>query len=177
MATETKKPTRLAKLAQRLRDPLQFRIFVAAVIVAVGYVGVYMPLDGRITAIKKNIKKTKVNSKLSKQVETLQKQVDRVAKRLPKDTDTNEWLQYVLGGVRKFPVHLHSVDPTGVKDVGPFEAVVVEVSMSGYFDGLDGFLRWVETNDRLLRIDRVGIAPAKGSDELQMKVTILGLRG
>jgi len=54
----TEKQTAIQKLAERLHDPLQFRIFVTGVILAVGYVGVYMPLDSRIAETTQRLTKS-----------------------------------------------------------------------------------------------------------------------
>jgi len=96
---------------------------------------------------------------------------------LPKDTDTNEWIQYVIGGVRKLPVKLVNLDSADPRRVGPFEAVELRVEVRGYYHGLESFLDWVETNERLFRVDSVAVTPMRNSNQLEMTVTLLGLRG
>jgi Tfp pilus assembly protein PilO len=177
MKHEEKKKTAIQKLVERLYDPLQFRIFVAAVMLAIGYAGVYMPLDDRIAETTKDLKKAKEYQKLTEEVEDLQSQAVRACARLPKDTDTNEWVQYVLTGVRKLPVKMVSLDSAPAKKVGPFEAVVLQVELHGKYHGLESFLDWVETNERLFRIDSISVSAAKRGNLLEMKLMLLGLRG
>jgi hypothetical protein len=167
----------LKKLGDRLHDPLQLRIFIIVVMLAAGYVGIVMPLGDQITETARVVKKTKEHKALVKEIEALKSQLNRVVARLPKNTDTNEWVQYVLAGVRKLPVRLVNLGSEDPRRVGPFEAIVLRVALRGHYKDLESFLVWVETNERLFRIDGVTIIPARGSDKLDMDLTLLGLRG
>jgi hypothetical protein len=177
MKNDEKKKNLLKKFAERLRDPLQFRIFITVVMLAVGYLGIVMPLGDRIAQTATVLKKAKEHQTLVKEIKALEAQVNRVVARLPKNSDTNEWVQYVLAGVRKLPVRLLNLGSDDPRRVGPFEAVVLRVALRGNYKDLESFLAWVETNERLFRIDGVTIAPARGSDKLDMDMTLLGLRG
>jgi len=170
------KQTGIQKLVERLHDPLQFRIFVTGVILAVGYVGVYMPLESRITETTQNLTKTAEYENLVDEVKQLRDEVDQVVARLPTDTDTNEWIQYVIAGVRKLPVKLDNLDSADPRRVGPFEAVVLRVEVRGYYHDLESFVNWVETNERLFRIDAVTVVPMRKGDQLEMEIMLLGLR-
>lgn len=171
------KKTAVQKLAERLRDPIQFRIFVMMIVLAIGYVGVYMPLEGRITETTQRLARAKEHQDLVNDIDMLKAQVDRVVARLPKNTDTNEWIEYVLRGVRQFPVKLTALDSENPRQVGPFEAVVLRVKVQGEYHGMETFLKWIETNERLFRVDKIIVKKARGTDKLEMDVTILGLRG
>ena len=44
-------------LLKRMCDPLQLRVVVIGVVLLVGYSGVYMPLDAKITATKQQLER------------------------------------------------------------------------------------------------------------------------
>src|SRR5438067_1915299 len=85
---------------------------------------------------------------LALEVERLRAQVAAFQPRLPVKTDPNEWVGYVLEGVRKFPLRMALLDTEGTRDVGPYKAVVLKLQVEGTFHDVDAFLRWVETNPR-----------------------------
>ena len=177
MRSDRKRPTRFHEMTQRLQDPLQLRVFIASVILAIGYAGAYLPLEARITETTQSLRKVEELKRLTEDIEQLRAQVARVSTRVPEDTDKDEWLQYILGGIRKHAVTMVKLHPNEVKKVGPFEAVVMQVELRGPYHDLESFLDWIENNERLFRIDSISIAPMRGVDQLEMKLTILGLRG
>ena len=86
-------------------------------------------------------------------------------------------MQYVLAGVRKFPLKLTNLDSDDPQRVGPYEAVVLHVELAGGFQHLDAFLHWLESNHRLFRVDSAKIAPSRGErGGLVMQLTLLGAR-
>ena len=172
-----KQQTALQKLAERLHNPLQFRIFVTVVMLAVGYVGVYMPLSERITKSTKGVRQAKEYQNLLNQVDEYKGEIKRISARLPKDTDTNEWVQYLFEGLRKFPLKLSKIDSDTPKNVGPYQAVVLQLELRGTYEGLDSFLKWIETNERLFRIDALTVRMTGDPDRLEIKLKILGLKG
>ncbi|NLE37363.1 MAG: type 4a pilus biogenesis protein PilO [Pirellulaceae bacterium] len=177
MKSDRKRSNRFHALAEHLRDPLKLRFFIAGVVLAVGYFGVFSPLEARIGEVARDLNRFKEHAKLSDEIGQLKAQIARVSKRVPKGTDDNEWLQYVLGGVRKHAVQLVKADPGEAKKVGPFEAAVVQVEIRGTYPDLCAFLDWIETNERLFRIDSINMSPVPRGDQLEMKLTLLGLRG
>lgn len=171
------KKAELAKLIERLHDPLQLRVFVTGCILLVGYVGLYMPLSGRIDDTARKLSKERARYALIEEVERLRAEVDKFQARLPEKTDTNEWVQYVLEGSREFPIKLINLSTRSPERVGPYEAVVLHVEVAGTFHDLDSFLHWLETNERLFRVDSARIARARTDNNLVMQFTLLGMKG
>ncbi|MFH1924472.1 MAG: type 4a pilus biogenesis protein PilO [Planctomycetota bacterium] len=166
------------KLRERLDDPRQLRALVTGLILAVGFVGVYMPLSGRIDKTARELDKEERRLALAGEIEQLRAQVDSFQARLPEDTDTNEWIQYVLAGIRKFPVVLVKLDPDEPQRVGPYEAVVLHLEIVGEYQNLDSFLDWIEANERLFRVDSVKIMPPRGGgNHLLMQLAVQGVKG
>ena len=166
------------KLRQRLDDPRQLRALVTGLILAVGFAGVYMPLSSRIDKMARVVDKEERRHALAEEIEQLRAQVDSFQARLPEDTDTNEWIQYVLAGIRKFPVALVRLDPGEPERVGPYEAVVLHLEIVGEYQNLDSFLDWIEANERLFRVDSMKITPPRGGgNQLLMQLAVQGVKG
>lgn len=167
-----------AGLLERLHDPLQLRICVIVVVLAVGYVAIYQPMSDKIDQTERKLKQDKVLLDLAGNIERLQDQYHTFDERLPQHADTKEWVQYVLEGIRALPLKMSKFDCRPPQRIGPYKIIVLQVELEGSFFNLDKFLRWVEANQRLLRADDVGMARAQGNNgNMVMRVTILGMTG
>ena len=165
-----------SRLLDRLRDPLQLRVFVMATVLLVAYVGMYAPMSGKIADATAEIDRQQTLCQLASDVEHLRIQYRGFAERLPKQSDSKEWVQYVLGGIRRFPLRLTGLDCDPVRDVGPYKAAVLRIDLEGGFFDIDALLRWLESNPRLLRIDSVNLVPTRGNPGvLVARLTILGM--
>ncbi len=168
----------LRELLERLHNPFRLRVLVTGVMLLVGYAGIYMPLSGRIEETTRKLDNEHKRQALANDVDGLRAQVEKFRARLPDDTDTNQWVHYVLDGLRQFPLKLNSMDSREPQRVGPYEAVVLDIHVEGEFSELDSFLHWLETNQRLFRVDSAKIAPARNqNDKLTMQLSLLGLKG
>jgi Tfp pilus assembly protein PilO len=170
--------TDLCELLEKLRDPIRLRILTTGVMLLVGYAGIYLPLSGRIEETSRELSNQCRRQKLAHDVDCLRAQVQKFQDRLPANSDTNQWVQYVLEGIRQFPLKLNNLDSHSPERLGPYEAVSLSVDVEGEFHQLDAFLHWLETNPRLFRIDSAKIAPSRNEeDRLTMQLTLLGLKG
>ena len=167
-----------AKLLERLQDPTQLRAVVTGVVLVIGYVGIYMPLSGGMESTDRQLAQEQKRLELACDVEHLRAQFDSFKDRLPKQRDPNEWVQYVLDGVRKFPLKLAKLDAEAARDLGPYKVVVLRMEIEGSFCDMDTFLAWLEANERLFRVDAVKIAPHRsGNGKLIMQLVLLGVMG
>jgi Tfp pilus assembly protein PilO len=178
------------QLLERLHDPMQLRIFVIGAILAIGYGVIYMPLDEQIRDANNKLVKERKLAALATRLEALQTQCKGFEKRLPPQADSKEWIQYMLDGVRRFTLKLGKLDCLPPKNVGPYKAVILKLELEGTYYELDRFLRWVEANPRLLRVDDIDIALANKNaprghpsgkeqeanrDTMVMTLTVLGM--
>jgi len=167
-----------ARLWEQLRDPNRFRMCVMGTVLLASYCLVYLPLSERIQDTTKKIDDAKKTLSLVRDIEGLRAQFRRVEKRLPKRTDSKEWAAYVLDGLRQFPLRLLRLDCDAPCNVGPWRAVVLRIDLEGDFFEADGFLRWLEADKRLFRVDSLRISPGRNLEQgLMMQFTILGLMG
>jgi len=164
--------------AEQLRDPFRFRIFVAMIALAIAYFGVYQQLSGKIDGTKRQLNKETERETLANEVDMLRAQKEFFEDRLKKDSDANEWIQYVLGGVRSLPLELINLDSEEERTAGSYKCVAMRLSVSGEMKDLGQLLLWLETNDRIFRIDVLAIEPLRQHEtHRQMTITLLGLKG
>ena len=137
-----------------------------------------MPFNRHIEETTRKLHYEQKHKNLGDEIERLRAQVESFQGRLPEGTDTNEWMQYVLGAIRKTPLRLASLDSDDPQRVGPYEAVALRLELEGAFDDLDSFLHWAESNERLFRVDSAKIAPPRNENgKLLMQLTLFGLKG
>ena len=175
-----------AQLLGRLHDPLQLRILLIGAVLLAGYIGVYTPLTAQIAETTTKLSRERKMAELANSLEQLQARCGSFAKRIPQQVDSKEWLQYMHEGIRRFPLKPTKLDCLTPRQVGPYRAVVLTIALEGSFFDLDQFLRWLESNPRLLRVDDISIAPASSNergntggagnkDDMMMRLTVLGM--
>ncbi len=167
------------KLKGRLHDPLQLRIALVVAMLVTWYVAVYSPIRERIDASAKEQAKSEAHLAVVREIEALKAQAAKFRDRLPPKSDANEWVEYVLGGIREIEaLKLLKLEPQGVRKHGPFDVLTLRIEIQGTFADLDAFLVWIEANPRLFRVDAVNLKPPIGfSGGLILQVTLLGVMG
>jgi Tfp pilus assembly protein PilO len=172
---------RLGKLSRnfrrRLKDPLQLRFILAIAIAAPWYFLVYSTLNDGVEETNSVRVKSEAHSALAREIVALRAEVAKFKPRLPAHTDPNEWVEYLLSGVRLYPIKLAKLEPQAMKKEGPFDVMVLKLELQGRFPDLEALLAWVESNPRLFRVDSVEIAPSLDKSTVSMKITILGVMG
>ncbi len=173
-----KKPGLKARLVERMHDPLQLRMALGATLLTAWYSAGYAPMRDRIAATTAQLDRDRRRLALAAEVEALRGEAAEFDDRMPPRSDPNEFLQYILGGVRSGPLKLVSLIPEKPRDAGPYQVASARVELEGKYKDVDAFLRWVEDNRRLLRVDSLKVAPdQKGPDDLRISLSILGLMG
>ena len=177
--TQERRGSGTSDLIERLHNPTQLRLFLMAAVLGVGYAVIYLPLTNSTDAATKKLRLSQKRLALAEEVGQLRKQFHRVEERLTKQPDSNEWVQYVLAGIRRSPLKLESFTPQESLSLGPFKIVVVQIKIAGSFADLDSFLHWIESNQRLFRVDKLKFVPnaQNTSDDMSMDISLLGLMG
>ncbi len=176
-----------SQIMERLQEPLQLKVIVLGTTVLLGYMVIYTPLAASITNTERQLDKEYKLAGLAKNLEQLHSQCRRFAKRIPSQADSKEWMQYMHEGVRGFPVTLTKLDCLAPKQIGPYQVVVMKLDLTGTYYELNKFLRWLETNPRLLRVDEITFRVLEdrnkakkkdeSKDEMIMNIVVLGLAG
>jgi hypothetical protein len=166
------------QLVNRLYDPVQLRVFTTGVVLLVGYTGIYMPLSDRIETSSRQLAVETKRLELAREIEDLRSQYEKFKDRIPEKSDANEWVQYVLGGIRRYPLKLVALDSDPLREIGPYKALVLRIELEGTFPDMNSFVGWLETNDRLFRVDSVRIQPHRsGNGAMVMQLSVLGVMG
>jgi len=178
METAAGKKSFKDQLINRLYDPVQLRVFTTGVVLLAGYAGIYMPLSDRIETASRKLDVETKRLDLAREIEDLRSLQKKFKDRIPEKSDANEWVQYVLGGIRGFPLKLAALDSDPLRDIGPYKVLVLRVELEGSFPDLNHFVGWLETNDRLFRVDSVRIQPHRsGNGTMIMQLSVLGVMG
>ena len=72
-----------SQLLEQLHDPTRLRFIVAAAVLGIGYIVVYLPLDRSTTAATRKLADSETRLALADDVEHLRNQYRLVEKRLP----------------------------------------------------------------------------------------------
>lgn len=167
----------LREIANRLRDPVRLRIALCGLALVVAYFGVYGPLSSRIEAATRKRQAAERRMTTAQDVEFLRAQAAMIESRVGPSSDANESVHYVLDGIRALPVQLVRLDSDAAVSVGPYEAVVLRVELEGRVQHLDAFLEWLETNERLFRVDSFKLRSSRGKmGEPTMQLVFLALK-
>ncbi len=167
----------LEKWANRLRDPWRMRLAVTGLLLAVGYSAIYVPLGGKLRQNNWRLNTERQRQETHQDIQFLRTQAEMFKSRIPDDTDTNQWVQYVINGVRQYPVKLVNLDSAPTRFVGPYRAVAMRIDLEGRMRDLDALMLWFETNERLFRIESAVIEPSREDHTRRsMHITLLGLR-
>ena len=110
------KPSRVSGLVKSLHNPARLRAAVTVVVLMIAYGAVYMPLSRQIDDTSRRLGEQKQRLELARNIERLRKQHEAFKNRLPTKSDTNEWVEYVLTGVRRFPLKLVALDSDPVRE-------------------------------------------------------------
>jgi hypothetical protein len=148
-------------------------LIVAMMAVAIGVI--YMPLSKKIVEQRRLITTEKKRLDCIRDVETLRRDTTLYTARINTQSDTNEWVKYLLEGCRQSRVRLRDMQSKESKKVGPYTAVFLALEVQGQYPHLKQFLEWLEQSDRLLRIETVRLE--KLPDIVTMKIQILGVVG
>ncbi len=115
---------------------------------------------------------------VAEDIEHLRKEEKRFVQRIPGKRDPDEWIEYFLSGIRPLPLKLNSLDAKPPIDVGPYQAIVVNCELEGSFPDMEKLIRWIEYNDRLIRIDLLRINPHRsGNGTMVLSLVLLGVMG
>ena len=168
----------IAGLVTRLHNRAFLRAVLTSIVLAVAYIAVYSPLAANIDDDVHKLAAQRKRLEAVQDIESLRKEYATFKDRVPEKADTDEWVEYLLGGIRKFPLKLIFLNPAAPRDVGPYKGIVMRIELDGQLRDMNDFLKWLETNPRLLRVDILDIATSiqtKGA--LVMHLTVVGVTG
>ena len=157
---------------------MQLRIFVTATVLLVAYTCMYSPLSGKIADATAEINRQQKLCQLASDVEHLRAQYQGFVDRLPTQSDSKEWVQYLLDGIRRFPLRLTDAGLRPGAGRGPLQGCRAAGRTGG---GLFRHRRLaplagIESPPAPHRF-REHLALARNKDILIVQLTLLGMMG
>jgi hypothetical protein len=158
---------------QSLSDPVRLRLVTMGGLLVLIVGVVYMPLSKRIDENKKRLGAEKERNGYIMDYEKLQKQAMVFHTLIGEKTDTNQWVQYLLDGLRKFQVKLRGMESKRQRKIGPYLTVAFSMEIEGTYPELKAYVEWLESSQSLVRIDTLRLD--KGLKNVSMKILVLGI--
>ena len=163
---------------RRLYDPGQLRLILGAGTLVAWSVLVYMPMGEAIDRAILRRSQAEAHDVAARDIEALRVQDARYKARLPTGTDPNEWVEYMLVGVRASSIRLNKLETQAMRKHGSYDVVVLRIEVQGLHGELMKLLAWIESNPRIFRVDNLMLTPYRGGGrDLVLNLTVLGVMG
>jgi Tfp pilus assembly protein PilO len=160
----------------QLRQPLKLRLVLCLVIIVLWYAFFFSPLAEQTAATTAKISRERKRVATAREIDQLKKAMAPFKGRVPVGSDANELMRHVIARIRTSPLKLLDLKPEKPKDLGPYEALGLKLTLEGHFAEIDEFLQWVEVDEQLLRVDSIKLDPvATDPSRLTALVGLLGL--
>ena len=119
---------------KHLSDPVKLRLLVACGLTFLAIVCVYTPFSDQIDGEKAMIEEERKRLNAIKGTEFLRSQAHGFRERIGKDADTNDWVQYLLGGLRQVRLKLRDMTSKEPQAVGPYRTVTLSIEVEGTYE-------------------------------------------
>ena len=175
MSEKTSKSSLPRQVLTLLRNPTRLRLALSAAILLSWYFGVFSPTSEYMTLASTRTDSERKRAVTAREIEKLRSILNPCQDRIPDQSGLNELIQYVMAHVRTLPINLIDLKPGKVKDLGPYDNLNLRLQFESTYEDLDALLHWVETNQRLLRVDTLKIELAKEKNRLTVQLELVSL--
>jgi Tfp pilus assembly protein PilO len=146
-------------ILKQLSHPMKLRIVLCTATILV-WQGLFVsPLSEKVAATTARIAHERKREVTAREIEQLKKALVPHRDLLGSGDDVHELIRHVMGRIRSTPLRLIDLKPEKPKDLGPFMAISLRLSLEGAYNDIDEFLGWAEAGKRLLRIDTIRLMP------------------
>jgi Tfp pilus assembly protein PilO len=163
-------------ILKHLSHPLKLRLVLCAAAIMVWYALFLSPLSEQVSATTARIGNERKRVATARQIEQLKKSLLPHRDLAGAGDDVHELIRHVIGRIRTSPLRLIDLKPENPRDLGPYQAIGLQLSLEGGYTDIDEFLAWAETEKRLLRIDAIRLAPnSRDPGRVTAQLTLLAL--
>lgn len=148
----------LQVILRQLSHPVKLKLALCTAILTVWYGVFFSPLSERVSATASRAIRERKRVATAREIERLKKALVPY-RNIVGSADVHELMRHVMQHLRSSPLRLTNLKPEKPKDLGPYEAIGLKVSVEGGFGDMDRFLGWIEAEKRLLRIDSIRLTP------------------
>jgi Tfp pilus assembly protein PilO len=175
--SQTSPKTNVRELVlQQLRHPLKLRAIICLTMIGAWYFFFFMPLGDQTQMTTARIGRERKRIATAKEIEALKKALAPSQGHIPTEADFSELMRHMVDHLRSSPLKVVDLKPEAPKDLGPFEAIGIQLVLDGQFADIDAFLSWIESSDRHLRVDSIKLDPnSQDPSRLKAQLTVLSL--
>jgi Tfp pilus assembly protein PilO len=160
----------------QLRNPLKLRLVVCLTIIALWYFSFFTPLVEKTQTTTTRIARERKRIATAKEIETLKKALAPHHGFILAGANLSELMRHVMDHLRSSPLKLIDLKPEAPKNLGPYDAIGIQLALEGDFGELSAFLSWVESDGRYLRVDSIKIDPnQRDPGHLKAQLKLLSL--
>jgi Tfp pilus assembly protein PilO len=163
-------------LLKQLSHPLKLRLVLCTAIIVAWHALFFSPLGEQAAATTARIARERKREATAHEIEQLKKALVPHTDLLGSGDGEHELIGHVMGRIRSSPLRLVDLKPEKSKNLGPFAAIGLRLSLEGTYNDIDQFLAWAEHGQRLLRVDNIRLTP-KGREpgRLSIDLTLFAL--
>lgn len=163
-------------ILQQLIHPVKLRLALCLAIIVGWYVVFFSPTSEHLAATTARIDRERKRVATAREIKKLKKNLAPSHGLIPAGVNVQELMRHVIDHLRSSPLTLIEVKPDKPKDLGPYEAIGLQLKLEGGFAEIDRFLTWVEKDQWMLRIDSIKLDPSgKNAGRLTAQIVLLSL--
>jgi Tfp pilus assembly protein PilO len=163
-------------LLKQLSHPLKLRLVLCAAIIVAWHALFLSPLSEQAAATTARISRERKRETTAHEIEQLKKALVPHSDLLGSGDGEHELIGHVVARIRSSPLRLVDLKPEKPKNLGPFVAIGLRLSLVGTYNDIDEFLAWAEHGQRLLRVDTIRLTPmAREPGRLSINLTLMAL--
>ena len=164
-------------LLKQLQDPIKLQFTVLGIAAAIGFFGVYQPMDGQIAQVRSELGAGKRRLDLIHEVESLRAKRDDLRGNFPQAPTENFWTERFLEGIRGAGVALAELESEPQKiQIGDFQVVYFNLDVSGEYAQVRGLIGWIEENEWYARITRMNFKKRLSRIEANLTIAVVVAR-
>jgi hypothetical protein len=135
------------------QDPFKLRVTMLSIVVAVGLLGIYRPMNAEIAILRRDLKIAQERLTMIKEIDHLRSVRVKLLENFPERGEVNFWSEYLLGLIRQAGVHLRTLDSSLRKTkVGKLQGAYFDIEVSGRYDQIHSLISSIETSKYFARI-------------------------
>lgn len=159
MASDGDWKQELNQLIETLRDPFRMRMAVAAVAIAVMFLAISDPIQGRLSKCRRELRELEATVQTAQEVLLLRDRCQAVQDRIIKGKGNDVVVSHLIDIFRSGQVELSRIDTQAPEKLGPLQTIRATIDVAGSFDQLIDLLHRLETDQYLIRVESATITP------------------
>ena len=176
MSQQSRKTSPKELVLGQLRHPLKLRFILCLTTITGWYFFFFMPLTEQTQMTSARIGRERKRIATAREIEQLKKDLAPYQGLIPAGANQSELMRQVIDHLRSSPLKLLDLKPGTTKELGPYEAIGLQLALEGEFTELDSFLGWIETGAHHVRVDAIKIDPnQRDPGRLKAQITLLSL--